>query len=230
MDLTPTSSTSTDPLEAVVEQLFADMLLAYGKRFGDMWGGSTADALIAFWVRGLRGYTPREIKRGIAALDTRPWPPTLPEFKALCRPAIDPLVAYYEAVAGVQDRAKGEMGKWSHPAIYWAAMPMTFDLGNQTYSQVKTRWEKAFFEQMDKGEWEAIPAPMLALEAPKPMTREEADAALKSIKAGMPTKATTSLIDHRRWAKRILERERNGDKTLSAYQVKEARAAMEASL
>lgn len=233
MELTPTSSTSTDALEAIVEQIFTDMLLAYGKKFGDMWAGSSLDTLIAFWTRGLRGYTPREIKRGIGALETRPWPPTLPEFKLLCRPTVDPLVAYYEAVAGVADRSGGAFGKWSHPAIYWAAMPLAFDLTSQTYSQIKPRWERAFHEQMERGEWPEIPNVMLALSAPggekvKPLTREEAGAALRKLKATVVTKTAASNIDHRAWAKRILEREKRGDKSVSLLQVKFAKEAMAA--
>lgn len=232
MELTSESSTSTDPLEAIVEQLFTDMLLAYGKKFGDMWAGSTIDDLIAFWTRGLRGYTPREIKRGIGALETRPWPPTLPEFKLLCRPTVDPLVAYYEAVAGVQDRAGGAPGKWSHPAIYWAAMPLAFDLAAQSYSQIKARWERAFFEQMDKGEWPEIPAVMLALAAPNekapPLTRAEADAALRKLKATVIVKRASSQIDHRAWVKRIIEREKRGDKSVTLLQSKFAHEAMTA--
>lgn len=230
MELTPTLSTSTDPLEAIVEQMFSDMLLTYGKRFGDMWAGSTVDALIDFWVRGLRGYTPREIKRGIEAMETRPWPPTLPEFKAMCRPPVEPMAAYYEAVAGVEARACGQSGRWSHPAIYWAAMPLAFDLGSQTYSQIKPRWERALATEMDKGQWPEVPAPMLALTAPgvgvAHMTRENAEQALRKLRATVATKTAASNIDHRAWAKRIVEREARKDKTVSLLQVRMAREAI----
>jgi hypothetical protein len=228
VELTEKSSTSTEPLEAIVEQLFTDMLLAYGKKFGDMWAGSTVDVLIDFWTRGLRGYTPREIRRGIEALETRPWPPTLPEFKGLCRPPVDGLVAYYEAVAGVAARAAGEFGKWSHPAVYWAAMPLAFDLGSQTYSQIKPRWERALVEQMDLGEWQEIPRPMLALALPgaAALSRENADRMLHQLKASTVAKKAVDKIDHKAWAKRILEREKRNDKTLTLIQVKFAREAM----
>lgn len=224
------SSTSTIPLpESWIEKMFHKMLLDYGKKFTDQWGGADTDELIAHWAREMASYTGAEIKRGLAAMETRDWPPTLPEFKKMCRAPVDSLVAYYEAVTGVQARAAGEFGKWSHPAIYWAAMPMSFDLGSQTFSQVKPRWERALAEQMDKGEWPEIPNTMLALTAPgtaAPLSREEADAMLRKLKAVVIKKSADSKIDHRAWAKRILERNKRRDPSLSLLQVKFAQEAM----
>jgi len=233
MNLTTPSSTSTNALpESWVERLFERMLLTYGKKFSDQWGAADTDSLIAFWSQELASYSGVELKRGLDALATRDWPPTLPEFKKLCRAPIDSLVAYYEAVAGVQARAAGEFGKWSHPATYWAAMPLAFDLGSQSYSQIKTRWETALHEQLDRGEWPEIPRPMLALGAPAaaPLSRESADAMLTKLKATVVTKTAASKIDHRAWARRILDREKRGDTTLSLIQVKFAQEAMGAPL
>jgi hypothetical protein len=229
MNLTTESSTSTNALpETWVERLFQRMLLDYGKKFSDQWGGADTDALIAHWSRELSGYSGAELKRGLDALSTRDWPPTLPEFKKLCRAPFDSLVAYYEAVAGVQARNGGEFGKWSHPAIYWAAMPLAFDLGSQTFSQIKPRWERALAEQMDRAEWAEIPRPMLALGAPgtAALSRESAEQLLQKLKATVITKHAGSAIDHRAWAKRILEREKRGDKSLTLVQVQFAREAM----
>jgi len=229
MNLTTESSTSTTALpESWVERLFQRMLLTYGKKFADQWGAADTDALIAFWSQELASYTAAELKRGLDALSTRDWPPTLPEFKKLCRSPIDSLVAYYEAVAGVQARAAGEPGKWSHPAVYWAAMPLAFDLGSQTYSQIKPRWEAALHAQLERGEWAEIPRPMLQLGMPgaEKLSRESADQLLRKLKATVVTKQAASAIDHRAWARRILEREKLGDKRLSLLQVKFAREAM----
>ena len=48
------------------------------------------------WALGLSGLGPQDISRGLmACLDrTDPWPPTLPEFRALCKP--EPKPAYHE--------------------------------------------------------------------------------------------------------------------------------------
>ncbi len=228
MTLTLASSTSTTALpEKWVERLFERMLLDYGKKFGDQWAETSMDALIAHWSRELAGYTGAELKRGLDALATRDWPPTLPEFKKLCRRPLDSTTAYYEAVAGVQARAAGEYGKWSHPAIYWAAMPLAFDLGNQTYSQIKPRWEAALHEQMDKGEWPEIPQAMVALPAPgkTKTSREEASQRLRELGAtGIVKDAWGN--DPKRWARKLLEREAAGDKTLLPIQIRFAHEAL----
>lgn len=198
------------------------MLLAYGKKFTDQWAGADADELIGYWGQQLAGFTGAELKRGLDGLEARDWPPTLPEFKRICRPPVDPLKAYYEAVAGVTARFAGDFGKWSHPAIYWAAMPLATDLQQQTYSQVRARWEASLEQQLAKGEWDEIPSPMLALTAPdKARTREAAAKALENVLANL---GRTPLS--REWAVRILERERAGDNSLLPIQLQFAREAM----
>lgn len=190
----------------------------------DNWSTSWAEAFEEERI------TPDHVKAGLKACRTKyDWPPSCAEFIKACKPMVDATVAYYEATAGIQARRKGEMGKWSHPAVYWAAMPLSFDLGSQTYSQMKGRWEKAFADEMGKGDWEPIPAPMVALPAPgkADLSREKAAESLKVLGASEVLKPKT---DHLRWAKKILRREAESDKTLSAYQVREARVAMNAGV
>lgn len=225
-----TSSISTQSLpESWVEKLFHRMLLTYGKKFSDQWGGADTDELIAYWSQELGSYTGAEMARGVAALEGRDWPPTLPEFKKLCRPPINSTMAYYEAIAGVQARAAGEMGKWSHPATFWAAMPLSFDLSSQTYSQIKARWEAAFDEQMSRGEWEPIPQPMVALPAPgrAELSREGAAKMLRDLSALGIIKKVTDRTDHKEWAKRIMRRIADGDKSVTMIQGEFARTALE---
>lgn len=227
--MTNLTESSTSPLPTSwVEKLFHKMLLDYGKKFTDQWGGADTDELIAHWSREMGGYSGQEISRGLKAMDGRDWPPTLPEFKKMCRPPIDALVAYYEALAGVQARAAGEMGEWSQPAIFWAAMPMAFDLTNQSYSQVKGRWESSLSAQLELGVWEPIPKPALALPAPGAgkLSKESAAKMLRELDAVGVTKKASDGIDHKRWAKRIMERHKNGDKTLSMIQIQFAKEAL----
>ena len=216
---------SSAPLpDSWVEKMLDEMLLSYGKKFIDQWQGVDTDKLVAHWARQMADFTGPEIRKGLDALDTREWPPSLPEFKKMCRTPIDPMVAYYEALTGLQARAKGASGLWSHPAVYWAAAGLSFDLLNQTFSAIKVRWEKALADQLDKGTWEAIPAPMVALNAPdKSWTKQAATETLKAIGASELLQAKT---DHHRWWKKILQREADGDKTVTTYQLREARLAM----
>lgn len=224
-----TSSTSTNALpESWVEKMFHKMLLEYGKKFTDQWGGADTDELIAHWARELGGYTGPEIKRGLAELDKRDWPPTLPDFKKLCRPPINELNAYHEAVAGLEARGKGEVGVWSHPAVFWAASLLKTDLMGQTYAQVKSKWEQALKGQMERTEWADIPPARIALPPPdtSPRARSHAAKMLRDLNAAGIMKTSMDGIDHRRWAKLIMRRLENKDKSLSMIQIEFAKIAL----
>jgi hypothetical protein len=231
-NVVPLSSTSTEALPIRwIEKLFDQMLLDFGKKFVDMWAGADPDRLIAHWSREMSGFTGEEISRGLEAQKKRDWPPTLPEFRKMCRPDTDPMVAYYEAVSGVQARAKGEMGTWSHPAIFWAAMPMAFDLGLQSFSHIRGRWERALAEQMSKGEWAAIPQPMVALPAPGQamLSREKATQMIEELGATVVVKASTHKIDGKRWARNIMARIERKNHGVPDWIVKDAKKALQMS-
>lgn len=225
--LSSKTSTSAPLPQSWVERMFDQMLLTYGKKFTDQWGGADFDKLTAHWAREMASYTPAEIKRGLAALELRDWPPTLPEFKKMCRPPVDTTAAYYEAVNGVQERERGNVGKWSHPAIFWASVQIgAFDLKNVSYSQIKDRWEKALQDEMEKGQWEAIPQPMIALPAPgkTASSREQASQMLQQLGASDMLKPKT---DHKAWIKKVAERAKAGDDTLPGISLRFAKEAME---
>lgn len=224
-----TSSTLTPLPASWVEKLLHQMLLSYGKKFTDQWAATSTDELIAYWGAQLAGFTGPELKRGVDALDARDWPPTLPEFKRMCRPPVDPMRAYYEAVAGVQARFAGEHGTWSHPAIYWAAMPMAVELREQTFSAVKARWETALAVQLGRGEWDGIPKPMLALTSPGQSTTSSAKAreAIKQLVGQVVHKPADG--NPKGWAQRILDRHAAGDKiTPAQLRMAQEALAMEA--
>ena len=220
----PSSTLINSLPESWVERLFDRMLLSFGKKFTDQWGGTDAQKLFDFWAVELAGYSGEELKRGLKSMEDQDWPPSLPQFKKMCRPPVDTVHAYYEAISGLQARAKGEIGTWSHPAIYWAATGMTFDLLNQTFSMVKQRWEKALGDQMEKGAWEPVPPAFIALAAPgKEWTKKAAGETLKAIGAADLLQPKT---DHKRWAKVIMKRHEEGDKSLTPLQVRFAREAL----
>jgi hypothetical protein len=221
-------STSTQPAPiSWVESLFARMQGIYGNKFLDMWRDTDTEMVKALWADEMGKLSNEELKRGYAALMTRDWPPSLPEYVKMCKPSVEPMVAYYEAVNGIQARDKGEIGAWSHPAIYWASACMAFDLKSMTYSQIKDRWNKALHDEMEKGEWPAIPAPMLALPEPgkSDLSREKAAQMLNEIGASDVLKPKT---DHKLWAKRIIERAKKPNNGLSAIQIRFANEAMAA--
>ncbi len=64
------------------------MAAHYGARFADAWHGVDAAEMKAAWAQKLGGLTPQQIKRGLDGLEQSKFPPTLPEFIALCRRAV----------------------------------------------------------------------------------------------------------------------------------------------
>jgi len=123
-----------------------------------------------------------------------------------------PEVAYHEAVRGMVARQRGELGEWSHPAVYWAAVGVSsVDLLNSTYGSIKARWEKTLADELSRGTWPDIPAPRQALPAPGQTmaTREEAAAAMRRM--GADQVLAPKGRDPRRWAEKILaEQNRKG--------------------
>src|SRR5687767_12430879 len=69
-----------------LEALWERMVRIYGKKWIDNFG----EADDGTWLTGLYDVTPHEIARGLDACRTSrsPWPPTLPQFRALCKPTI----------------------------------------------------------------------------------------------------------------------------------------------
>ena len=221
-----TLSTLTNAIpDSWVEKLFERMVGLYGNKFLDMWGKTDLLQVKAIWAQELGKLTREEIAKGANALINQEWCPTLPQFIKLCRTDIDSVTAYYEAVNGVVNREKGEMGEWSHPAIFWASVKVgAFDLKSQTYSNIKARWERALDEEINKGQWADIPQAQIALPAPaKPVSKDIAE---KYLSETQIIKKQESKTDHKRWAKVILQREKDGDKTLTHIQLSMAKDAM----
>jgi hypothetical protein len=221
-------STSINPIpQSWIDALFAKMSSLYGNKFSDMWRDSNMQAVKSVWAEELGKLSRDEIARGANALMSQEWPPTLPQFIKLCRIEIDPLKAYYEALNGAVARESGAVGDWSHPAIFWAMVTVgAFDLKNQTYSQIKGRWESALADQIGRGSWADIPTPAVAL--PAPTQKAEKAVAEKYLAETQVIKHHDEKIDHKRWAKKIMERQRQGDKTLLPIQIQFAKEALAA--
>jgi hypothetical protein len=229
MTTAPSTSLQPDPLpESWVEKLFHRMLLDYGKKFTDQWGGADADELIAHWARQMAGYSGDEIGRGLRALDGMSWPPTLPEFKKLCRPPVDPMVAFHEAQAGMLARAAGRHGEWSHPAIFWAAMRLGPDITGQLYNAVRPRWEKLLAESLERGEWSPVPAAAVALPAPgrTMLSAAVAKERLGDLQASGVLKRAPDPDRRLDWARRILADEAAGKRNVELYSLNLAKEAL----
>jgi hypothetical protein len=146
---------------------------------------------------------------------------------------VDPVAAYHEAVAGLEARRKGEMGTWSHRAVYWAAIYLQNDLMGLAYSAVKDRWAAILKAQMSQSSWADIPPPRKQLPPPGRSTtsRESAEAMIRELEdKGIVLRAIDKQagegFDCKRWARRIVEREERGDKSVTLLQSKYAREAL----
>ena len=209
-----------------VEQLFRRMSAFYGSKFSDMWAGARMEDVMQTWAQELSCLTRSELTAGWNALAMREHPPTLPQFVKLCRPAVEPVRAYYEAVSGLQARAAGELGQWSHPAIFWAAAGMAHELRTQSYSQVRERWEAALHAELAKGQWSPLEQPARELAAPvsnrDSITYRQAAAEMQRL----VERADEPGFDHKRWARRILERAKRPNHGLNAYAIDMAQTAL----
>ncbi|MVW80196.1 hypothetical protein [Bordetella sp. 02P26C-1] len=217
----------TDSQTTAGALVVSEMRRMYGAKFGQQWQGLTPRELKDSWDRTLAGLTEAEIRTGLLACLSRDWPPTLPEFLRLCRPWLNPEVAYHEAVQGISCRRRGEIGHWSHPAIYWAAVSTgTHDLLNSTYSTIKVRWEREFAKELEKGTWPSIPEVREALPGPGQTmsTKEEAAAALKRMGVA---EIKPLAQGNKAWAEKILaEHERKGGQRYSASVLAMAKRAL----
>jgi hypothetical protein len=223
--MTPQLSTSEPLPTAWIEKLFERMAALYGSKFADMWRGTDPEQVKALWSQELGKLSREEVAKGAQALMTLEWPPSLPQFINLCRPKLDAQKAFTEALNGLMARDRGEVGVWSHPAVFWAAVRVgAFDIKNATYPQIKGRWESALGDELEKSQWPEIPKPVVSL----PPVKVSAEVAQKYLAKMQVHKSESSHIDHKRWAKKIMERHEHGDKSLLPVQVSMAKAALNA--
>lgn len=176
--------------EAWVRRIFQRFHERYGNAWADKFSGVPMDNLIATWAEDLGDLTENDIKRGLMATRANKFPPSLPEFYSLCKDEIgfDYYAAFIEAVEQIHKRTTGD-DKWSHPAIYWAAVVIgTFDLRNATWSAIEKRWTTTLKNELAKGQWPDVPENVPALPAPgkTALTNEQVKAHMAMLRAAVP--------------------------------------------
>lgn len=217
---------------AFIDHLFNRLDGAYPHKWRSNFTNQQAiDNWAESWVEAFEeeGITAADVKSGLRECRKRfAWPPSCAEFIQACKPALDPLMAYHEAVAGLEARGKGEAGVWSHPAVYWAASLLRADLMGQTYAQVKSKWEQVLKGQMERTEWADIPPARIALPAPdtSPAAKELATKMVRELGATGVIKTGRDGINHKRWAQKIMDRLERKDKSLSMIQIQFAKLAL----
>jgi hypothetical protein len=85
------SEPSMSPPTEWVERLFAKLLTLYGTRFADMWRGVAVEDVKKTWGAALARYPLETIRDALVKLtSSSTYPPTLPEFVALCESCYRP--------------------------------------------------------------------------------------------------------------------------------------------
>ena len=226
------SSMSDDwPVEAIprrwIESLWTKMATYYGSKFADLWAGTDEEMVQREWAIAMAKLTPDQLRRGADALASQAWPPTLPMFLLLCHPPVEPVKAYYEAVAGLQARSMGELGRWSHPAIFWAAARMSHELRSCSFSQVKDRWEVALKDELSKNGWPDIELPALQLSGPRnaPTDRERGKQLLVAVR-NIVNASPTHDANPKQWAHNIIEKAKQPKHGLSQAVIDMAQDAL----
>ena len=69
------------------------MSLHYGSLFLDRWRDVKAEDMLDHWVNELGAFNAPTIGRALKSLDSHPLPPSLPEFKTLCKAFYEPPAA-----------------------------------------------------------------------------------------------------------------------------------------
>ena len=81
-----------------------------------MWKNVDHAMLKQAWAEDLAGLKAEEIKTGLEACKTKPWPPSLPEFIELCRPELDYEALYHHANAQMFNRHNNYPENWKSKA------------------------------------------------------------------------------------------------------------------
>jgi len=205
-----------------IDALLTKFEVYYGDKFHRQWANVPRDAMRKQWAIDLGQLSRDELSAGVEALKYAEWPPTLPEFIALCKPPFDYAAALYEAIEQIQRRDSGQ-DKWSRPEIYWAAIQIgRFDLLNVPQELMLKRFTAALKQAIAEGRSDPVPPRAPALPAPGKAVADKGrvEAELAKIKA-LQNRGPTNLD----WAHRIIARKDAGEK-LAYMTVKMAESAL----
>jgi hypothetical protein len=156
--------TPPDPQKIqAVHELFDALKGQLGAKFADLWAGTETHLVEQEWASALAGFRKHEIERGLNATAHRQFAPTLGEFCVLCRPCLNAEHAYWEAAACLMQRDQGELGDWTHPAVFFAACEMSTEVRGGDWRRHRTRWTRLLAAELDKG-WREIPKPAMRVE------------------------------------------------------------------
>lgn len=183
-----------------IDKLFSRFSAMYGRKFADLWSDCNLKDVKAIWAEDLAGLSGEEIKRGLDACKTRTFPPTLPEFVTLCRPPMDYEALYISAANALND------GHWKTKLAYWATKSVgQFEVRNEPFKRMESRWKKAVDELRLDGDLPDIPPRQEALPAPGKTSISKEEAAKRKSEIGL----NMGKKHPKAWAKKIIEHPEN---------------------
>lgn len=219
---------ATLPVEWI-ERLFGRLGAIFGAKLADGFAGVPLADVKREWGEALAEFRPEEIRRGIEECRTRRWPPMLGEFLLLCRPALDPEQAWHEAVDGLRARDRGELGVWSHPAVWRAATSLSPEVRNGSYHTHRAAWAHALKRELRAGWGEDVPMPRPTLPPPPatPASPERVQDALASMRGLLDAAARADECRQWRWAQRLMEAHQSGRRRTTATILRMAAEVLE---
>lgn len=116
----PESAPTAPVSQTAIRTLWARMTEIYGHRWSATFGESTeGNSAADTWAKGLAGITPAQLADGLKACITSsdPWPPTLPEFRAMCV-GVPSLVTIRAEINGKGERTPFAILVWQRLDAY----------------------------------------------------------------------------------------------------------------
>ena len=155
--------------QSALRRLWARMAAIYGCRWVSSFGDAPEDAQGALtvvgdtWRRGLIGLEEAQVGTGIEACiaSSDPWPPTLPEFRALCLGVPSFAAAVRMIRQPSAERSPFAVLMWQHIDGWQFGQSST----SEAERMLRGAYEMAREHVMRGG---ALPEPAAAIEAPKP--------------------------------------------------------------
>jgi len=168
----PDGTTSNDHMTSIplpsawIDRIFSEFSAMYGKHFANMWYGADVSAVKNTWANRLAGLSGAQIAHGMKMCERLNFPPTMPEFKAMCI-GVDYQGSFNEAARQQYNRTNGT-DKWPSRAIFWAAQKFgPHDLMQQSYGPNAKRWAAVLDEQIALApSLPPIPEPRIAIPPP----------------------------------------------------------------
>ena len=115
----------------------------HGDTFDRKWAGVSISDLRDTWAAGLAGISGQELAAGLRAAAASKWPPTLPEFAAMCQPWREPQTGYEMAQRLTRQRIDGLDVAWPAVWLWAAARQMGGDMLALPWAKAAGRWESA---------------------------------------------------------------------------------------